>query len=191
MHKKGKGAEIARKGSMYKLIAVGIIAAIIGIVSVAAYNYYLHQEVKNARTAAFGPIIEAEHKHAVFRLFINGEEPVNFALQKYQLTNPYIHFENNVGFIIHRHAANVDIGYLFETMNMKFTKDCFVLDDKRSFCNNDNNTLKFYVNGMPNDMYDRYVIQDGDAILISYGPKNDPDLERQLASVNALKGGNQ
>ncbi len=192
MHRKGsKGSEIASKSIKYKLIAIGVIVAIVSIVSVAAYNYYMHQQVKNARTASFGPISELEHKHAVFKLFINGEEPVNFALPKYQLRSPYIHFENNVGTIIHRHAANVDIGYLFESMNMSFTKDCFILDDKRSFCNDENNTLKFYVNGVPNESYDKYVIQDGDRILISYGPRDDPDLNRQLQLVDALAGINK
>ena len=186
--KKDKGTAIARKNNMYKLVAIGIIAAIVSIVGVTAYNYYLHQETKQSRIAAFGPITETEHKHAIFKLFINGSEPVNFSLPKHQLTNPYIHFENNIGTIIHRHAANVDIGYLFESMGMKFSRDCFVLDDGRSFCNDGSNTLKFYVNGEPNDQYDRYVIQEGDRVLISYGPEDDPDLERQLRVLDELAG---
>ncbi|MCS6767513.1 MAG: hypothetical protein RMJ59_01245 [Candidatus Nitrosocaldus sp.] len=189
--KEKKAAEIARKKSMYKFIAIAAIAAIVGIAAAVSYAYYLHTEAERSRTAAFGPVDEKEHVHAVFKLYIHGKEPVDFAQRKYQLRSPYIHFENNNGFIIHRHAANVDIGYLFESMKMKFSRDCFTLDDGRSYCNDGTNTLKFYVNGMPNDQYNRYVIQDGDRILITYGSESEEQIREQLKAVDRLAGINE
>ncbi len=189
--KKDKAAEIARKKSMYKFIAIGVIAALIGIVAALSYAYYMHTEAGKSRTAAFGPIDEREHVHAVFKLYIHGKEPVDFSQAKYQLRTPYIHFENNNGFIIHRHAANVDIGYLFESMKMKFTKDCFTLDNGVSYCNDGKNTLKFYVNGVLNDKYDKYIIQDGDRILITYGSEDEEQIREQLKAVDRLAGINE
>ncbi|MFN4336265.1 MAG: hypothetical protein ACK4FV_01610 [Candidatus Nitrosocaldus sp.] len=189
--RKDKAAEIAKRKSMYKFIAIGVIAAIVGIVAAVSYAYYMHTEAGKSRTAAFGPIDEREHVHAVFKLYIHGKEPVDFSHRKYQLRTPYIHFENNNGTIIHRHAANVDLGYLFESMKMKFTRDCFTLDNGVSYCNDGTNTLKFYVNGVLNDQYDKYVIRDGDRILITYGSEDEEQIREQLKSVDRLAGINE
>lgn len=185
---KDKAAEITRRKSMYKFVAIAVIAAIVGIAAVVSYAYYMRTEAERSRITAFGPIDEREHVHAVFKLYIHGKEPVDFSQRKYQLRTPYIHFENNNGYIIHRHAANVDLGYLFESMKMKFTKDCFVLDDGKSYCNDGTNTLKFYVNGVLNDQYDKYVIRDGDRILITYGSEDEEHIREQLNSVDRLAG---
>ncbi|MEM2919381.1 MAG: hypothetical protein QXW14_03845 [Candidatus Nitrosocaldus sp.] len=187
-----KAAEITRRRNMYKFIAIGVIAAIVGIAAVVSYAYYMRTEAERSRTAAFGPInAPGEHVHAVFKLYINGKEPIDFSKSKYQLRTPYIHFENNNGTVIHRHAANVDLGYLFESMKMKFTKDCFVLDDGKSYCNDGTNTLKFYVNGVLNDQYDKYVIKDGDRILITYGSEDEEQIREQLRAVDSLAGINE
>ncbi|MEM0030645.1 MAG: hypothetical protein QXN32_06990, partial [Candidatus Nitrosocaldus sp.] len=68
-----KAAEITRRRNMYKFIAIGVIAAIVGIAAVVSYAYYMHTEAERSRTAAFGPInAPGEHVHAVFKLYING-----------------------------------------------------------------------------------------------------------------------
>ena len=64
---------------------------------------------------------------------------------------------------------------------MDFNKDCLILLNGEKFCNNEQNTLKFYVNGKPNSQWEDYVFKTLDKILISYG--SEIDLTQQLNSI--------
>jgi hypothetical protein len=39
-----------------------------------------------------------------------------------------------------------------------------------------------------NDQYDKYVIRDGDRILITYGSEDEEQIREQLSSVDRLAG---
>jgi hypothetical protein len=97
-----------------------------------------------------------------------------------------VHFENGDGDAIHKHATGVDIGFLFETLGMKFLSECITMDDGTEYCNDSNHTLKFFVNGVRNDMYNNYVLNDGDRILLSYGSETQEQIDEQLRAVEIL-----
>lgn len=177
--RRDRAAKLNRRKRRSQLILIGVIAAIaVGI----AYGV-LSYSSSPPRTANFGAV-GSTHEHAAFRLFINNQA-IDFSQPKYQLKSQYIHFEGGDGDTIHKHATNVDIGFLFETMGMKLTKDCFTMDDGKAYCNDDN-TLKFYVNGVANEMYDKYVLKDNDRILVSYGPQDFERLGEQIKAVDSL-----
>ena len=98
----------------------------------------------------------------------------------------YAHIEGMDGEVIHVHATGINTGDYFKTLGMRLSDNCFVLNKRlggqKKFCTDETNTLKFFVNGNPNDLYDDYFIKDLDKILISYGPK-DEDVSEQLASI--------
>jgi hypothetical protein len=77
----------------------------------------------------------------------------------------------------------VTLGFLFDTMNLQLTKECFVFSDGKSFCNNDEYSLKFYINGEQVDSVKDYVISQGDMVLISYGSENIKETQEQLGEL--------
>ncbi|MFQ5970675.1 MAG: protein-disulfide isomerase [Nitrososphaerales archaeon] len=176
---RGRAAKHVKKKKMKgQLIAIGVIAAVAVGIGYGIYNYTQNPP----RTAAFGAVGSA-HEHAAFKLFMNNVEPVDFTLPHYQVQSRYIHFEDDNGEVIHRHATGVDLGFFFETLGMKFDDQCITLGNGTSYCNERIKTLKFYVNDVKNDMYDKYVLESEDRILISYGSENQVQIAEQLKTM--------
>ncbi|MBI2148293.1 hypothetical protein HYU23_01300 [Candidatus Woesearchaeota archaeon] len=81
------------------------------------------------------------------------------------------------------HAKGVPIRIFFESLGMKFNKNCFILDDGEKYCSNEFKTLKFYVNGKLNNEYEDYVFNDLDKILISYGNEDQSKIQSQISTI--------
>jgi len=128
-----------------------------------------------------GPV-GSTHIHVDYKVYLNGQD-VDFAKREYMVKAPHVHIESMDGDVIHVHATGVTIGEFFRTLGMKFTKDCFVLKPQPKFCTEGDKTLKFYVNGQPNELYDDYLPSDLDQLLISYGSDSPEDIQKQIASV--------
>jgi len=124
------------------------------------------------------------HYHADVKVYVNGKS-IDFSEHKYQLTNDYIHFEEGIGDVIHTHASGLAIGHMFNAVGMKLANNCLVVD-KTQYCNDGKNTLKFYVNGKPNNEFQNYEIKDLDKYLISYGDESQSEIQEQLASITNL-----
>jgi len=121
--------------------------------------------IESVHLSEFGEV-GSEHEHAQIFVIISGYT-VDFSGPQYQLTSEYMHFENNEGSLIHRHATGVTLGFFFETMGIRLSEDCFS-DDDDSYCTNSEHTLEFYVNAVQLDKLDSYVVKQGDRIVISY-----------------------
>ncbi len=170
-----KKPQVKKERTRGQYIGMGLIAAVAVAIGIAAFMY-----VQNPpETAQFGAV-GSTHKHAVMLVMINGKQAIDFSEPKYQVRSNYIHFEGRDGYNIHMHATNVNLGFLFETLGMEFTNECLTLDNGTSYCNDQTNTLKFYVNGKENDAYGNYVFRDGDRMLISYGPEDPEQINREL-----------
>lgn len=128
---------------------------------------------------------EKDHHHADFKVYIDGKEP-DFNQEKYFVKSKFIHIENDIqgdsGKALHMHASGVPLWIFFESIGMKFEKDCFTLDNNEKYCNDNKKTLRFYVNGNENNEFGDYVFKDNDKILIIYGNKNE-DISGQLNSI--------
>ncbi len=172
-HKKG----MTRGQYIFIAIIGAMVAGIVTIVYTFAQNV--------SETIKFGAI-DSTHVHATMLVMINGKEAIDFSQEKYQVRSPYIHFEYGNGYLVHMHATNVYIGYLFKSLNMRFDDQCLTLDNGTSYCNDANNTLKFYVNGKRNDEYGNYVFKDGDKLLISYGPEDPEEIDRELRMLDDI-----
>jgi len=131
-----------------------------------------------AKRPPIGPL-GGIHIHADYEVYIDGT-PVDFAKREYMVKAQYVHIEGMDGDVIHVHATGVTIGEFFRTLGMKLTDECFKMGKK--YCTDEQKTLKFYVNGEPNDLYGDYLIGDKDKLLISYGPV-DENVSAQIASV--------
>lgn len=131
-----------------------------------------------------GAILGDEHEHAIMVVKIFGEE-INFARPNFQLQSKWIHFENENGYTIHRHAKDVSLGFLFKTLNMNVGKDCILTHYGKEFCSNDDFALLFFINGNKVDDLSNYIIKENDRILILYGNESQEKIENYLQEINS------
>lgn len=136
-----------------------------------------------SKLSGIGPL-SSTHIHADIKVYINGQS-IDFSQKKYQLTTSYIHFEDGIGDVVHIHATGLTMGHLFKSLNGDFNNNCLNFEGK-SYCNDNNKKLKFYVNGRPNDEFGYYFIKDLDKILVSYGSESSAELQTQLNSITNL-----
>ncbi len=134
-------------------------------------------EPKTASYDAF--VFGSAHEHASISVKIFDDE-FDLTKPEFQLQSSFIHLENSNGYVIHRHSKDVAIGYFFETLNLGLTQDCFVFQDGKEFCSNDDYTLKFFINERQVDDLRDYQIFDGDYILISYGAETQEEIKKQF-----------
>lgn len=165
------------------LIAVGVLAVIAVIVGYAAYVF-----ATGLDNAPGGPenagALGSEHSHAGILVKIFGDT-FDFSAPAYQIKSSWIHFEGNDGTTVHKHATGVTLGYLFETLGLGLDDQCYEFQDGRSFCTNEDYSLKFFINGEQVDSIIEYEIQEDDKILISYGAETAEEIESQLLELEA------
>jgi hypothetical protein len=170
------------------LMAAGILALIAVIVGYSSYVFVtMDANVPGAPPGA-GKLGD-EHVHSSLLVRIFGDK-FDFAVPSYQIKSSWIHFEDSDGTTIHRHSSGVTLGYLFDSINIGIDSQCFVFPDGRQFCTNEDYSLKYYINHQPvSNIYD-YIFEDGDRILISFGPETPEEVEGQLIELDSqiIKG---
>jgi len=164
------------------LIALGVFAVIAVIVGYSVYMF-----INMTETAPGGPenagVLGSEHSHAAILVKIFGDS-FDFSAPAYQIKSSWIHFEGRDGGTIHKHATGVTVGYLFETLALGLDDQCFVFQDGRSFCTNEDYSLNFFVNDKQTaDIRDLEITED-DRILITYGAETPEEIESQLLELN-------
>jgi hypothetical protein len=131
-----------------------------------------------------GHVLGDAHEHASILVKIFGDK-FDFSNPDFQIRSSWIHFEGLDGITIHRHSKGITLGYLFDTLNLKLTSDCFVFVNGREFCTNQDYSLKFFINGIQVDGIRDYVVSQGDRILISYGSEDLKEIQEQFDELNS------
>ena len=129
-------------------------------------------------------ILGSSHEHASILVRIFGDK-FDFSAPAYQIKSSWIHFEGNDGTTIHKHATGVTLGYLFDSLGLDLDNQCYVFRDGRSFCTNEDYSLKFFINGKKVNSIRDYEIVEGDKILVSYGADTPEEIESQLLELEA------
>lgn len=78
-------------------------------------------------------------------------------------------------------------GDFFATLPFSLSQDCLTTGTGQTFCTGNDGTLKYYLNGERADNALSQIINPGDALLISYGPEEDPDITSQLEQLDNLR----
>ena len=165
------------------LKAVGILAAIAVIAVYASYEFItMSGDIPGAPENA-GKLGD-EHIHASMLVRIFGDK-FDFSLPNYQIKTSWIHFENQDGDTIHRHASGVELEFLFNSLSISLDEDCFTFPDGRAFCTNEDYSLKYFINHKQVNDIRKYVVMEEDRILISYGNEDQDAIEKQLSEVDA------
>ncbi len=167
-----------------QLIAGGVLSVVAVIVAFSALMFVENAGNLPGSPPGAGPLGSA-HEHASILTVIHGDT-FDYSGESYQIQNNWIHFENQDGTTVHMHATDVTLGYLFDSLSINLTDECYVFPDAtRSFCTDEKYSLKFYVNGDMAPGIADYVINDGDRVLISYGDESEDGISEQLDRLNA------
>ncbi|MEO9308419.1 conserved hypothetical protein [Nitrosotalea sinensis] len=170
-----------------KAIAIGILAGIVAVLGISSYNFYVlsSQVTPQGEPPGSGPL-GGIHIHAGLLTMIYGQQ-FDYSSAAYQIKSPYIGFQKGNGETVHMMAANVTMGFLFDSLHIGLDDKCFTFPDKRSFCTDDKYTLKFYVNHHQIPSLRNYVFKDHDRILISYGNENETQINSQLDRLDGFQ----
>lgn len=188
-----KRESFAAKRSREKRKSLLMATAVLGVVAViVGYSVYSFVNMQGATPGAppGAGALGDEHEHASLLVRIFGDKfplPTGFSSPAYQIKSSWIHFEGSDGNTIHRHASGVTLGYLFETIGVGLTDECFVFNSQegeRNFCTNVDYSLKFYINHLQVDNITDYVLNEDDRILISYGNETPEVIEEQLQELD-------
>ena len=165
------------------LKAVGILAVIAVIAVYASYEFItMSGDIPGAPENA-GKLGD-EHIHASVLVRVFGDK-FDFSLPNYQIKSSWIHFENQDGDTIHRHASGVELEFLFNSLGIGIDEDCFTFPDGRAFCTNEDYSLKYFINHKEVNDLREYIVMEEDRILISYGPDNESAIEKQLSELDS------
>jgi len=174
----------AVKRSREKRKSILMAAGIFGIIAViVGYSVIVFINMPGAPGAPPGAgALGSEHVNISHLVRIFGDK-FDFSTSAYQIKSSWIHFEGGNGNIIHRHASGVTMGYLFETLGLTLTDECYIFKDGKEFCSNEDFSLKFYINNQQVDSILDYIGQGNDRILISYGNETPEEIEEQLREL--------
>jgi hypothetical protein len=165
------------------LIAIAVFAIIAVIVGYSVYVF-----LNMTETAPGGPenagALGSAHDHAGILVNIFGDS-FDFSAPAYQIKSSWIHFEGRDAFTIHKHATGVTLEYLFDSLQLVLDDQCFVFQDGRSFCTNDDYVLQLYINGEKvSDIRDYEIVED-DMILIAYGAETPEEIDAMLLDLES------
>jgi len=166
----------------HTLIAIAVFAVIAVIVGYSVFLFLTMTE-----TAPGGPenagAMGSAHDHSAIIVNIFGDE-FDFAAPAYQIKSPWIHFEGRDGSTIHKHATGVTLQYLFDSLLLGLDDQCFVFQDGRSFCTNDDYDLKLFINGEQESDIRDYEVMEADRVLVLYGGQTPDEIQSILLKLD-------
>ena len=170
----------------YKAIGIGVLAGIVAVLGISSYNFYelSTHVVPQGMPPGAGPLGKVNLEAGLLTMIFG--QQFDYSSTSYQLKSPYIDFENHDGEIVHVHASNVTLGFLFDSLHIGLTGKCFTFPDKRNFCTDDKYSLKFFINHHQVEDIRNYVVKNNDKILISYGNENTTEINNQLSKLDSF-----
>lgn len=125
---------------------------------------------------------ENDEKKAAFAIFTNGTFRV-FTAPMYHNLSKDVFIESTNPNIVRITKVGITWDDFFTTLPFKLTTDCLTTGTGQTFCNGQNGTLKFYLNGQSDpDALDK-LINQGDKLLISFGNETDSQIQTQIEKI--------
>ena len=163
------------------LIAIAVLSVIAVIVGYSVYVFLTMTETSPGGPENVGAMGSA-HDHTGILVKIFGDT-FSFDGPAFQIKSPWIHFEGRDGSTIHKHATGVTLGFLFDSLRIGLDDQCYVFPDGKSYCTNEDYTLKFFINEeQVSDIVD-YEIDEGDKILIIFGAETPEEIDGYLLQL--------
>ena len=123
---------------------------------------------------------------ASFAIFTNGTFRV-FTASMYHNLSEDVFIEAENPNIVHVKKSGITWDDFFKTLPFKLTRECLTTGTGQTFCDGQNDTLKFYLNGEKTDNLLDSEIHKGDQVLISYGNEKTDEIDIQLKKLGQIK----
>lgn len=158
----------------YRVVIAGALGVATAFLVSSFYNPFQDTDAYNHDDNG-GESTEV-HVHADFLFYILDEQ-VDLTADKYQSSEGDVkhlsfHLHDNIGHVLHRHAAGVTLADFLNSIGFELTNECITDNGGETYCTNDENVLRLYVNGEIYETPHEYITQEGDRVLLYYG---DPD----------------
>jgi len=177
-------AKRSREKRKNSLMAAAVIGVVVVIVGYSGYIFATGGAIAPGAPPGAGPL---GSEHVMFPLLVRiFDDRFDFSSPAFQIKSSFIHFESQNGAIVHRHASDVTMGYMFESLRIGLDDQCYIFPDGREFCNNEDYSIKFFINRLQVPDIRDYVGKEGDRILISYGNEDAAQIDRQIAELDSL-----
>jgi len=174
-------AKYSAEKRKHNLIAIAVFAVIAVIVGYSVFLFATMTESAPGAPENAGAM-GSDHTHTAIVANIFGDE-FDFSAPAYQIKSPWTHFEGRDGSTIHKHATGVTLGYLFDTLSLGLDDQCFVFQDGRSFCTNEDYSLKLFINGEQVPDIRDHEGMEGDMVLILYGAQTPEEIQAILLKL--------
>ncbi len=170
---------------MKKIAALGIIVGVLTIVLVINSTSQNNIDPANSSLQT-SPTTTISDVKASFVIFTNGTLRI-FSDPKYHNLSPEVYIQRDNPSIIYVKKPGITWGNFFNSLPMKLSQDCLITGTGQTFCSNESQKLKFYVNGQlkPNAL--EQSIKDGDQLLVSFGDEKDAEIDAQLQQFVEIK----
>ncbi len=119
---------------------------------------------------------------ASFAIYTNGTFRI-FTAPMYHNLSADVFIKASNPNIVHVKKSNITWDDFFKTLPFELTKDCLTTGTKQTFCNNEQFTLQFYINGIRNQSVLDQTINSGDKFLVTYDRENATIIQKQIQSV--------
>ena len=174
-------AKYSSEKRKHTLIAIAVLSVIAIIVGYSVFVFLTMTE-----TAPGGPenagALGSDHTHTALLVKIFGDT-FEFSGPAFQIKSSWIHFEGRDGTTIHKHATGVTLEFLFDSLRLGLDDQCYVFPDGKSFCTQDDFTLKFFINGEQVSDIRNYEGMEGDRVLILYGSETPEEIDAYLLQL--------
>jgi len=137
------------------------------------------------------------HFHANFLVRLNGQnfdftpnkymEPVSLCQVGSAAQSPEgrVHMHNNIGNLVHIHAAQVTWGDFFANLGWAVSDTGIVTDSGQTYLADSSHRITAMVNGQPVTKIAQQYIKANDRLLLNYGPETAAQLSSVFAQVPA------
>ena len=167
----------------HTLIAVAVLGAIGAIVVWSAWTFVNIDPAQIAGAPPGAGMLNSDHTHTAIMVKIFGDT-FPFHESGYQIQSEWIHFENNDGSTIHKHATGVTLGWLFRSLDIGLTDQCYIFPNGREFCSNEDYSLRFFINREEVPDIRDYEPMEEDRVLITYGAETPEEIEQYLSDLD-------
>jgi len=165
---------------MKKVLLLGGIIILLAIGFFILYPNKPKITPKTARNSQTEQAQEETNMNASFEIYTNGTRRI-FTNPMYHNLSPDVYIEAPNPNIINVKKANTTWGDFFKTLPFTLTKDCLVTGTNQTFCTNNAQILKFYINSKQDALALEKKINAGDKLLVSYGGESEVEIKKQLS----------
>lgn len=181
-----KASERAAEKRKHTMIAVAVLGSVAAIVGWSAYNFATLDTSQISGAPIGAGMLGSDHTHTgiLVKIF---DDTFPFHEAGYQTQSTWIHFENHDGTTIHRHATGVNLGFLFNSLNIMIDEECYIFPNGQRFCTDEDYTLRYFINDMERDDIRSYIPMEDDRILIVYGDESPEEIGILLDELNSME----